>query len=849
MTKEANVDPNRALALLGLLESTLRRSGAPVPNRRKATSSVEPPAGDAFELAVIANASKMIDGDPSLPAAKDVRIYLRPGRRYTRVFWAHPGSEDGSILHFVERATGRVYRARSSTKAGASTGRLIGGADLDAAPQGAREEAPPAEAGTPTDLAGALEMARAHGRAVAQLAAVYLDASPGNGARTLEAFRTVLASAVETLQALPVMQRRVFVDELKMPYREAAELARSIQGEGWREGGEALLRRGTHAQVFTQDLDRAFKELEVPRRYVLESPVAEGTPASTSGSEETWERDRVVWFRPVDEGRAIRRVELRRGDTAWLSFGRSSHGERHGFWGSVNGISKARRQLRVNGQWTDLPLVYARAEMEGEPVPPPPDQESSAVSRFTALLEALRAHRVRSLKIVSTDATPHEMRVARVEVRPDVLVVEGKVKRSKATLSIPTDTDATGRPMKYARLDRGTRNYRVDARRITSPGVDSTAPERRETDHQRRRRERAERRADRLERRAEGELTDARRETEHIPPGQPILRGHHSERRHRKAIARADAKAVQAVETARAAESAKWSAKRAGYAISSDDPDAIEALEARLAGLEADRVLAKDINAAYRKGGWDAVEHVPGLTPKILSGAKRTMELAPWMRAPMDTKNLGANIRRIRQRIEELRVAAQHPAAPPTEGDGFTIEEDPGDNRIRFRFDERPSKETTAKMKRAGFRWSRRNGAWQRQLNRAGRQAADRMAKELFGWEPAAEAEVADEERRQAEWQARTEAEHAETLKRRERLLAEGPSSPSPMEEAFWDELRRRAAITDEDRRRYPADVIEEAEASGLRPERVLELRAMSEREEAEMGRKLRDAVRRGEDV
>ena len=42
-------------------------------------------------------------------------------------------------------------------------------------------------------------------------------------------------------------------------------------------------------------------------------------------------------------------------------------------------------------------------------------------------------------------------------------------------------------------------------------------------------------------------------------------------------------------------------------------------------------------------------------------------------------------------------------------------------------------------------------------------------------------------------------------------------------------------------------DVIEEAEASGLRPERVLELRAMSEREESEMGQRLRGAARRGD--
>ena len=1001
------VDPRRARALLDLLESTLRRSGASVPKDRKATPTAEPADREAFDRAVIADALRVVDADPSLPTAAKVRIYLRPGRRYTRVFWAYPGSRGGSILHFVEQATGRIFSAKSSTKVGAPTDRVVdvtqkvadpapakpslvevlrqaerltpqkvfaalgmpkairtrrerrsgiqvrkqgpkavsvewvdwadegedvrrrrfaealerlaaqghdfhllsgelGQAAVDeahlrgivlvhrpkAAPRdtakptaAAKPKETPARPPSPTapeDLAKALETARAHGRAVVQLALVYFDAPRGEGARALEAFRTVLASAVEALRELPVLQRRVFVDEVKPAYRDAAALARSIQSEGWREGGEALLRRGTHAQVFTEDLDRAFKALEVPRRYVESSAGESPATATTSeqapsvaAGEEVWERDRVVWFRPVDAGRAERRVELRRGETAWVTLGRSASGERRGFWASVNGISKARRQLKMNGQWVELPLVFSRSEMEGDAAPAPPGNEPAEHGPFAALLEGLRTRKVRALSIVSTDATPHEMRVARVESRPGVVVAEGKVKRSKATLTIPTEVDAKGRPTKYARFERGSRGYRVDARRITPPALTETeapaaeapspapaspapaspapapaVPKRRETEHQRRRRERAECRAAGLARAAEAQFTDARGELEHIPPGQPILVGHHSERRHRKAIERSDKKTRQALDTARAAESAKWAAKRAGYAISSDDPDAIEALEARLAELEADRELSKAVNAAYRKGGWEAVERVAGVTPKILAGAKRVMELAPWMRTPMDTKNLGANIRRVRQRIEELKAAAERTAAPPIEGEGFSIEEDVDDNRIRFRFDERPDRETTAKMKRAGFRWSRRHGAWQRQLNNAGRYAAHRMAKELFGWTPEAPAyEPIETTPDAAEWQARVEAEHRELMKRRERRLDEGAPPPLPTEEEVIEELRQRAAITDADRRRYPADVIEEAERFGRRPDEVLELRAMSEREEAEMGRKLRRALRRGEDL
>ncbi|MEQ9650360.1 MAG: DUF3560 domain-containing protein [Sandaracinaceae bacterium] len=989
MTK--SVDPRRARALLDLLESTLRRSGATVREDREADLLDR----EALDRAIIVDALRVVDGDPSLPPAAEVRIYLRPGRRHTRVFWAPRGSDGGSILHFVEQATGRVFSAQSSTKVGAPTGRVVdvareadepvgerpslaevlrraerltpqkvfaglgmpkatrsgrerrsgvqvrkqspkavsvewadwagegedvrrqrfdevlerlaargygfhllsgevGQAALDeararrivivhrpkeaapsvsSAPEKTPDRAPsPPRGATPEDLAKALELARSHGRAVVQLGQVYFDAPRGEGARTLQAFRTVLAGAVEALRAMPVLQRRVFVDEVKPAYRDAAALARSIQGEGWREGGEALLRRGTHARVFTEDLDRAFKALEVPRRYV-DAPAGDTTPtgdtpapaaSAEARGEEAWERDRVVWFRPVDKGHAMRRVELRRGETAWVTLGRSATGERRGFWASVNGLSKARRQLKMNTQWVDLPFVFSRTEMEGEVVPPPPEGEASAEAGgpFTALLEALRTGKARALTIVSTDATPHRMRVARVESRPGALVAEGKVKRSKATLTIWTEVDDEGRPTKYARLERGSRGYRVDARRIAAPALKTEAPspaptptalapERGETEHQRRRRERAEHRAARLEREADAQLSDARGELDRIPPGQPILVGHHSERRHRKALERHDRKTRQALDTARAAEAAKGTAGRAGYAISSDDPDAVEALEARLAELEAARALSTAVNAAYRKGGWEAVEQVPGVTPKLLAGAKRTLELAPWMKTPMDTKNVGANIRRVRGRIEELRAAAERAAAPPIEGEGFSIEEDVDDNRVRFRFDERPERETTAKMKRAGFRWSRRHGAWQRQLNEAGRFAARRMAEELFGWqepEPARTDESAsDDVEAAARWQAQVKADHAALMERRAREEAEGRPPPRLSDEQVFDELRARAAITDEDRARYPGDVIEEAEASGLRPERVLELRAMSEREESEMGQRLRGAARRGD--
>lgn len=120
-TQAPQVEERAPRALLDLLESTLRRSDATVREDREAGPSDR----EALDRTIIVDALRVVDSDPSLPPAAEVRIYLRPGRRYTRVFWAPRGSDGGSTLHFVEQATGRVFSAQSSTKVGAPTGPVV----------------------------------------------------------------------------------------------------------------------------------------------------------------------------------------------------------------------------------------------------------------------------------------------------------------------------------------------------------------------------------------------------------------------------------------------------------------------------------------------------------------------------------------------------------------------------------------------------------------------------------------------------------------------------------------------------------------------------------------------------
>jgi hypothetical protein len=168
-------------------------------------------------------------------------------------------------------------------------------------------------------------------------------------------------------------------------------------------------------------------------------------------------------------------------------------------------------------------------------------------------------------------------------------------------------------------------------------------------------RERRMARADRLDEwsgtnatKAAAAYAGAKQIADQIPFGQPILVGHHSERGHRRDIARIDSGMQRSVETGRKAERQASSADeiraQADRAIYSDDPDAIERLQEKLAGMEAERERMKAENAAFRK------EH------KALLKGKTAYERSCAVPFPSySITNLGGRITAARQRIEMLQ--------------------------------------------------------------------------------------------------------------------------------------------------------------------------------------------------
>lgn len=170
--------------------------------------------------------------------------------------------------------------------------------------------------------------------------------------------------------------------------------------------------------------------------------------------------------------------------------------------------------------------------------------------------------------------------------------------------------------------------------------------------------------ADKREVRAEAELGTARSIGEHIPFGQPILVGHHSERGHRRDLNRINGAMRRSAESSEKAASMKSRAAnieaQLDVAIYDDDPDAIERLTERLAALEAERDRIKAYNASCRKGSPDTSRLTEEERRDLASIARvAAYQLGKGGSFPSyKLSNLSGNIKRNRDRLTRLQAAA-----------------------------------------------------------------------------------------------------------------------------------------------------------------------------------------------
>lgn len=168
--------------------------------------------------------------------------------------------------------------------------------------------------------------------------------------------------------------------------------------------------------------------------------------------------------------------------------------------------------------------------------------------------------------------------------------------------------------------------------------------------------------------------------------------------------------------------------------IRSDESNAVEKLEKKLAKLESNQELMKAANKAIRlkdveKGNAKLAEL--GFTDRQIEELRTPDYAGRIGYQSFYLTNNSANIRRIKKRIEELKAEQGNSPADDREFDGFTLREDTEAVRIQFLFDDKPDEETRTILKSNGFRWSPKNKAWQRMLNRNGRSAAETVIRQI----------------------------------------------------------------------------------------------------------------------
>lgn len=163
--------------------------------------------------------------------------------------------------------------------------------------------------------------------------------------------------------------------------------------------------------------------------------------------------------------------------------------------------------------------------------------------------------------------------------------------------------------------------------------------------------------------------------------------------------------------------------------ISSDDPQAVEKLEAKLATLEKHQEMMKAANAAIRmkdpaKG--DAKLAELGYTPEDIAKLRAPDFCGRIGYPAYELQNNNANIRRIRGRIAELKKRTES-TPEGWEFEGGRVVVNTAENRLQIIFDGKPNADIRTELKGEGFRWAPSQGAWQRQLTDNAMRAARRL--------------------------------------------------------------------------------------------------------------------------
>ncbi|MBQ9873996.1 MAG: hypothetical protein IJM30_06000 [Thermoguttaceae bacterium] len=143
--------------------------------------------------------------------------------------------------------------------------------------------------------------------------------------------------------------------------------------------------------------------------------------------------------------------------------------------------------------------------------------------------------------------------------------------------------------------------------------------------------------------------------------------------------------------------------------INSDDPDALEQLQAKLQRIVDERERMKRANAYLRRcGTWEGYDD-----PEFVSSAYDQDGQPKYFYLT----GCNLEIRRLEGRITILKRQAATDYGDGWPFEGGIAKVDKAENRLQIFFNSIPDEEVRARLKERGFHWAPRNKAWQRKLS------------------------------------------------------------------------------------------------------------------------------------
>lgn len=166
--------------------------------------------------------------------------------------------------------------------------------------------------------------------------------------------------------------------------------------------------------------------------------------------------------------------------------------------------------------------------------------------------------------------------------------------------------------------------------------------------------------------------------------------------------------------------------------IKSGDENVIEKLREKLEKLEEEQEKMKAVNAYYRKH--KNLDGCPELTEEDIKKLKVEMksdwhyEDKPYATYLLTNNN--QNIKRVSNRLKRLE-AAKDKGSTQQENEFCKVVENTNIMRLQLIFDGKPSEKVRDILKSNGFRWSPKEGAWQRQLTNNAKYSLKRVLEKL----------------------------------------------------------------------------------------------------------------------